>query len=50
MVVVEVLREMEAIELSIRQNLDIPGFILVIIGSILASWTAGKMDKEDKKG
>jgi hypothetical protein len=50
LVVVEVLREMEALELLIPQSLDIPGFALVIIGSVLASWTAKKMDKKDEEG
>jgi len=50
LVVLEVLREMEALDIATPQNLDIPGFVLVIIGSILASWTASKMDKEDKEG
>ena len=41
---------MEALELSMPQSLDIPGFALVIIGSVLASWTAKKMDKKDEEG
>jgi hypothetical protein len=50
LVVVEILREMDALEFTSPGNLDIPGYVLVIIGSILASWTAGKMDKQDKVG
>ncbi len=55
LVVVEILREMDALEFTDPQNLDIPGFILVIIGSIVASWSAKKVDRyhdrvdEDKK-
>jgi len=48
LVVVEILREMEAIEFTTLENLDIPGFILVIIGSVFASWTANKMDHKDE--
>jgi hypothetical protein len=50
LVVMEILREMDALEFTSPGNLDIPGYVLVIIGSILASWTAGKMDKQDKVG
>jgi len=50
LVVVEILREMDALDFTNPGNLDIPGYVLVIIGSILASWTAGKMEKQDKKG
>jgi hypothetical protein len=45
--VIEVLREMEALELPLEQSLDIPGLILLIIGSVVAAWTAKKMDSED---
>jgi hypothetical protein len=48
LVVVEILREMEAVEFTTLENLDIPGFILVIIGSVFASWTANKMDRKDE--
>jgi hypothetical protein len=40
---------MEAIAIELPQSLDIPGFALVIIGSIAASWTARKMDKKDEE-
>ena len=50
LVVVEILREMDALELNSPLNLDIPGYVLVITGSILASWTARKMDKSDEEG
>jgi hypothetical protein len=50
LVVLEVLQEMEAFQLSTPDNLDIPGFVLVIIGSVLASWTAGKMNRKDNEG
>jgi len=50
LVVVEILREMDALDFTNPGNLDIPGYVLVIIGSILASWTAGKMDKQNKEG
>lgn len=50
LVVMEILWEMDALEFTSPGNLDIPGYVLVIIGSILASWTAGKMDKQDKVG
>ena len=49
LLVVEVLREMEALEIAMAQSLDIPGLILLIIGSIMAAWTAKKMDKEDNQ-
>lgn len=49
LVVVEILKEMDALEFNSPVNLDIPGYALVIIGSILASWTASKMDKKDKE-
>ena len=49
LVVVQILREMEALEFTRPENLDIPGFALVIIGSVLASWSAKKMDQKDKK-
>ncbi len=49
MVVVEILREMNALEFTQPENLDIPGFALVIIGSVLASWSAKKMDQTDKE-
>lgn len=49
MVVVEILREMDALEFARPENLDIPGFALVIIGSILASWSAKKMDQKDEE-
>jgi hypothetical protein len=44
LLVVEVLREMEALEIAMAQTFDVPGLILLIIGSILAAWTAKKMD------
>lgn len=50
LVVVEILREMNALDFTSPNNLDIPGFILVIVGSVLASWTAKKMDSRDKEG
>ena len=49
LVVVEILREMEALDFTRPENLDIPGFALVIIGSVLASWSAKKMDRKDKQ-
>lgn len=49
MVVLEILREMDALQFTRPENLDIPGFALVIIGSVLASWSAKKMDQKDKE-
>jgi uncharacterized membrane protein len=49
LVVVEILREMNALEFARPENLDIPGFALVIIGSVLASWSAKKMDQKDNQ-
>lgn len=47
LVVIQVLREMDAMVLSTPQNLDIPGYVLVIVGSVLATWTAGKIDRKN---
>ncbi|GJM28557.1 MAG: hypothetical protein DHS20C17_11920 [Cyclobacteriaceae bacterium] len=49
LIVLEVLQEMEALQLATLDYLDIPGIILLIIGSVMASWTARKMDKKDKE-
>lgn len=49
LVVIEILREMDALAFSNPENLDIPGFALVIIGSVLASWSAKKMDQQDNQ-
>lgn len=48
LVIVEVLLTMDALPFTGPENLDILGYILVVAGSILASWTANKMEKRKK--
>ncbi len=49
LVIVEVLLTMDALPFNGPENLDILGYILVVTGSILASWTANKMDKKKEE-